>query len=260
MNSPSVVLDVTGVSAGYGDIQVIRDVSLAAYQGRVTAVFGANGAGKSTLLSAVAGLIPTRMGAVRLDGKDLTAMPTHARVAAGIGLVQEGKRVLHRRTVDENLQLGGYRLARSQRRSALELAYDRFPVLRDKRDLKAGALSGGQQQMVAIAQALMPGPRVLLLDEPSAGLAPIIVSDLLRSIEALKTEGMAIVLVEQLVGQAMTVADHVVALQQGQVVIDDPAGQVDHARLHSVYLGEPVPTRPGGRLSDDADNNVEEST
>lgn len=238
MNSHSTVLEVAGLAAGYGDIGIISDIHLTARQGLVTAVFGANGAGKTTLLSAIAGLIPARAGTIWLDGSDITKAPAHSRAAAGLALVQEGKRVLHKRTVDENLQLGGYRLRRSDRRSAIAGAYDRFPVLMDKRDAKAGSLSGGQQQMLAIAQALIPGPRVLLLDEPSAGLAPIIVTDLLRSIESLKAEGMAIVLVEQLVGQAMSVADHVIALQQGGVVIDSPVSGVDNDQLHAAYLGE----------------------
>jgi branched-chain amino acid transport system ATP-binding protein len=243
----SPILAVAGISAGYGDIRVIRDVDLTARQGSVTAVFGANGAGKTTLLSAVAGLVVTRTGSIQLAGRDITKMPAHSRAAAGVGLVQEGKRVLHERTVHENLQLGGYRLGRANRRDALDVAYDRFPILRDKREAKAGSLSGGQQQMLAIAQALMPRPKVLLLDEPSAGLAPIIVSDLLRSIAQFKAEGMAIVLVEQLVGRALTVADHVVALQHGQVVIDCPASQIDDARLHAAYLGEPIAEGAGDR-------------
>ena len=238
MNARTTVLEVSKLSAGYGDIGVLADVELTAWRGYVTAVFGANGAGKTTLLSAIAGLIPARAGTVLLNGKDITKAPAYSRSASGLALVQEGKRVLHKRTVHENLQLGGYRMPRSERRTALEAAYSRFPVLQDKRDAKAGSLSGGQQQMLAIAQALMPGPSVLLLDEPSAGLAPIIVTDLLHSIAALKAEGMAIVLVEQLVGQAMSVADHVIALQQGTVVIDAPATAVNSAQLHAAYLGE----------------------
>ncbi|MEU1984487.1 ABC transporter ATP-binding protein [Nocardia sp. NPDC019395] len=243
--SKDLVLDVAGLTVGYGDIGVLYDVGLTAWSGSVTAVFGANGAGKTTLLSAIAGLIPSRSGTVTLNGTDITKKRAHVRAAAGIGSVQEGKRVFHKRTVEENLRLGGYTLPRSERKAALDKAYDRFPVLADRRTAKAGSLSGGQQQMLAIAQALMPRPQVLLLDEPSAGLAPIIVTELLNSIAVLKSEGMAIVLVEQLIGQAMTVTDHVVALQQGRVVIDSPASEVDGDRLHAAYLGEPI--RAGAR-------------
>lgn len=232
------VLEVSGLAVGYGDIGVLEDIHLTAWAGSVTAVFGANGAGKTTLLSAIAGLIPSRAGTVTLNLSNITKTPAHARSAAGVGLVQEGKRVFHMRTVEENLRLGGYRMRRADRSSALEAAYARFPILADRRNAKAGSLSGGQQQMLAIAQALMPQPKVLLLDEPSAGLAPIIVTELLQSITQLKSEGMAVVLVEQLVGKAMSVADHVVALQQGRMVIDAPVAEVDGDSLHAAYLGE----------------------
>jgi branched-chain amino acid transport system ATP-binding protein len=233
----AAVLKVSDLTAGYGDLKVIFDVSVSAWAGSVTAVFGANGAGKTTLLSAIAGLVSVDRGTVLFNDADITKSSVHARSARGIGLVQEGKRVFKQRTVLENLLLGGYRLKRSERSAALDLAHDRFPILRDKSAMKAGALSGGQQQMLAIAQALMPGPQVLLLDEPSAGLAPIIVNDLLQSVERLKADGVAIVLVEQMVGKALTVADHVLALQAGRVVIDSSAAHVDETRLHAAYLG-----------------------
>jgi branched-chain amino acid transport system ATP-binding protein len=231
------VLEVADLSAGYGDIGVLFDVGLTAWEGSVTALFGSNGAGKTTLMSAITGLIRTNSGRIELDGVDISQKSAHSRSAAGVALVQENKRIFHKRTVHENLVLGGYRLKRSERQAALDAAYDRFPILSDKSSAKAGSLSGGQQQMLAIAQALMPGPKVLLLDEPSAGLAPIIVNDLLHSIVRMKAEGMAIVLVEQLVGQALSIADHVVALQHGRVVIDSDATEVDDEKLRIAYLG-----------------------
>lgn len=237
MTDRDTVLEVSGLSAGYGDIGVLFDVGLTAWKGSVTAVFGSNGAGKTTLMSAITGLIRTSSGRIELDGVDISDKPAHKRSAAGVALVQENKRVFHKRTVHENLVLGGHALGRSERHRALITAYDRFPVLRDKSNDKAGSLSGGQQQMLAIAQALMPGPKVLLLDEPSAGLAPIIVNDLLHSIARMKAEGMAVVLVEQLVGQALSIADHVVALQHGRVVIDSDAASVDDEKLRAAYLG-----------------------
>lgn len=238
------ILKVLDLTAGYGDMGVLFDVSLTAWEGSVTAVFGSNGAGKTTLMSAIAGLIRTRSGHIELDGVDISPRAAHSRSASGLALVQEGKRVFHKRTVHENLVLGGHKLKRSARQSSLDAAYDRFPILRDKSNVKAGALSGGQQQMLAIAQALMPGPKVLLLDEPSAGLAPIIVKDLLESIAAMKAEGMAIVLVEQLVGQALSIADHVVALQHGRIAIDCEASEVDADRLRAAYLGASEEPRP----------------
>ncbi|WP_020108092.1 ABC transporter ATP-binding protein [Nocardia sp. 348MFTsu5.1] len=231
------VLKVTDLSAGYGDIGVLFDVSLTAWEGSVTALFGSNGAGKTTLMSAITGLIRTSTGRIELNDADISDKSAHARSTAGVALVQENKRVFRKRTVHENLILGGYRLKRSERPTSLEAAYERFPILRDKSNAKAGSLSGGQQQMLAIAQALMPGPKVLLLDEPSAGLAPIIVNELLQSIVRMKAEGMAVVLVEQLVGKALSVADHVVALQHGRVVIDADAAEVDDEKLRAAYLG-----------------------
>jgi branched-chain amino acid transport system ATP-binding protein len=237
MRDRNPVLKVTDLSAGYGDIGVLSDVSLTAWEGSVTALFGSNGAGKTTLMSAITGLIRTSSGRIELCDVDISQKSAHSRSASGVALVQENKRIFHKRTVHENLILGGYRLKRSERRTALETAYDRFPILRDKSNAKAGSLSGGQQQMLAIAQALMPRPKVLLLDEPSAGLAPIIVNELLQSIARMKDEGMAIVLVEQLVGQALSISDHVVALQHGRVVIDSEAAAVDDEKLRIAYLG-----------------------
>jgi branched-chain amino acid transport system ATP-binding protein len=231
------VLRVDHLAAGYGDIKVIRDISLSAWSGQVTSVLGANGAGKTTLVSTIAGLIRAQGGTITMDGRDIGRLRPSARMTRGIALVQEGKRVFHRRTVHENLLLGGYRMPRRARHGAVEAAYGRFPVLREKQGSTAGSLSGGQQQMLAIAQALMPAPQVLMLDEPSAGLAPIIVDELLKTIRQLKSDGMAIVLVEQLVDKALAVSDHVVVIQQGRVVIDRPAAAVTAAGLHDAYLG-----------------------
>ena len=237
LDSETPVLRVENLSASYGDINVLFDVSLNVWSGKVTTVLGANGAGKTTLLSTIAGLLRAQAGTMTLDGTDLRRMRPYARVSHGLALVQEGKRVFHRRTVHENLLLGGYRLPRRARPKAVTSAYQRFPILFEKRNKPAGSLSGGQQQMLAIAQALVSGPRVLMLDEPSAGLAPIIVDESLATIRQLKAEGMAVVLVEQLVDKALRVADHVVVLQRGRAVIDRPADRVAEADLLDAYLG-----------------------
>ena len=231
------ILRVDHLAAGYGDIKAITDISLRAWSGKVAAVLGANGAGKTTLVSAIAGLIRVQSGTITMQGQDIGRLRPSVRMLRGIALVQEGKRIFHRRTVHENLLLGGYRMSRSARSSAVEAAYESFPILREKRNSVAGSLSGGQQQMLAIAQALMPAPQVLMLDEPSAGLAPIIVDELLKTIRKLKSDGMAIILVEQLVDKALAVSDHVVAIQQGRVVSDQPAASVTAAVLHDAYLG-----------------------
>jgi branched-chain amino acid transport system ATP-binding protein len=242
-----VTLEVSGIAGGFGDIQVLREVSVAASAGSLTVVLGRNGAGKSSLLNAIAGLLPTvTAGSITLDGKDLRHLPPYDRVAAGLAFVQEGKRVFHRRSVEDNLVIGGHTLPHPRlglrrgphMRDALAQAYQRFPMLAERRHVPAGKLSGGQQQMLAIAQALMPGPRALLLDEPSAGLAPSIVVEVFALIAELRKEGLAILLVEQVVEQALAVADEVVVLEGGRVVASGDVHAFDDAAVvRDLYLG-----------------------
>ncbi len=238
------LLDVRDVSSGYGDIAVLRGVSLAVHPGRITALLGANGAGKTTLLRTIAGLNPLTSGSLRLSGDDIKGMPPSARAARGLGYVMEGKRVFQRRSVEENLMLGGYTVTRSRRqlrRRAGDI-YQRFPILGSRRGTRAGELSGGQQQMLAIAQALMASPRVLMLDEPSAGLAPVVVKEVMAIVAELKAEGLAVLLVEQAAEAALRVADHVTVLDVGRVVIDQPASEIsDVAVIRSAYLGTAAP-------------------
>ncbi|GAA1002799.1 ABC transporter ATP-binding protein [Acrocarpospora pleiomorpha] len=230
-------LRVENLVSGYGDLTVLRDVALSASPGKITVVLGANGAGKTTLLSTITGVVKAQAGTIELLGQDVTRTPTHLRVRQGLALVQEGKRVFRQRTVEENLALGGRHLGRRDRAAAIEVAYRRFPVLKDKSRQKAALLSGGQQQMLAIAQALVPEPEVLMLDEPSAGLAPVIVKELLATVRTLRDEGKAVVLVEQLVGEALSVADQVLVLNRGHVVIDEPASAVTEDDVRAIYLG-----------------------
>ncbi len=232
-------LSIRGLSTGYGQIQVIRDLSLDCPSGQITAVLGRNGAGKTTLLSAVVGLIGST-GTVEYDGQAITG-PAYARARAGIALVQEGKRVFRARTVEENLRIGGYvhRRRRGYLAQGIEAAYARFPILGEKRDLAAGLLSGGQQQMLAIAQALMLEPRVLLLDEPSAGLAPAIVQEVFGEVARLRDEGLCVVLVEQLVDNSLAIADRVAVLDHGRVALDERVADVaDWSIFRDIYLGE----------------------
>jgi branched-chain amino acid transport system ATP-binding protein len=231
---------VQGIASGYGDIQVLRQVSVEVWPGRISVLLGSNGAGKTTTLRAVAGLNRVTAGSVRLLGQDVTALPAPERVRMGLGFVMEGKRLFHRRTVEENLLLGGYAKLRGRRalRHRAESMYDRFPMLGERRRSRAGELSGGQQQMLAIAQALMAEPRVLLLDEPSAGLAPVVVTQVLAIVEELKTEGLGVLLVEQAAEEAVRIADHVTVLDVGRVVIDRPAHEIDDVSvIRSAYLG-----------------------
>lgn len=238
------MLTVTGITGGYGDLRVLWDVDVAVHPGKVTAVLGRNGAGKTSLLSAVAGLLPTiDRGRVELAGRDLTTLPAYRRIRAGLALVQENKRIFHTRTVEENLLLGGYalggrKLRSAARRAALERAYERFPLLRERRTVPAGSLSGGQQQMLAIAQALMPGPKLLMLDEPTAGLAPVIVKEVFAMVSALRDEGLSILLVEQRVEQALEIADDVAVMESGRIVASGAKADFDDgAVIREIYLG-----------------------
>ncbi len=235
-------LEISGLVTGYGELKVIRGLDLSCEGGQITALLGRNGAGKTTTLSAVAGLIPTMAGTVRIFGEEQTGRPAR-RVKAGLALVQEGKRVFRQRTVEENLRLGGYTARRQHRRiqDGIADAYERFPILKEKRRHPAGTLSGGQQQMLAIAQALMSAPRVLLLDEPSAGLAPSIVEEVFGEIAALKAQGLCVVLVEQLVDNSLAIADRVAVLDHGRITIDTPVSELDSwDALRASYLGEDV--------------------
>jgi branched-chain amino acid transport system ATP-binding protein len=236
------LLSVRNVAAGYGDLRVVWDVSFDVDAGAVTSVLGRNGAGKTTTLRTVAGLNRAMAGSIVFEGRDITGARAHDRVRRGLGFVQENKRIFRRRTVEENLLLGGYstRLGRRGLQTAAVEVYDVFPALRDRARTTAGELSGGQQQMLAIGQALMGRPRLLMLDEPSAGLAPSIVGEVMAAVRRLKESGLGILLVEQAVEAAMSVSDHVVVLDVGRVVMSGPAADVDDLGIiRDAYFGRP---------------------
>jgi branched-chain amino acid transport system ATP-binding protein len=236
--SSDALLRVESLSAGYRDLQAIWEVDLTVQAGQVTVLLGRNGAGKSTTLLTIAGLLRTLGGRVELGGEDISARPARLRTKMGLALVRENKRIFRQRTVEENLLIGGFIMRRAERQKALRRAYEQFPILLERRHQLAGALSGGQQQMLAIAQALMPQPRVIMLDEPSAGLAPAIVKDVFATLTRLRDEGVGVLLVEQLVDQAMAVADRIVLLDQGRVVSAGAgAGMPDIDKFRGVYLG-----------------------
>lgn len=218
------LLEVERLSAGYGDLRAVWDVSLSVEAGKVTALLGPNGAGKTTTVMAVAGMVSVFSGTVRCGGVDMTGIAAYDRVSRGsIGVVQEGKRIFRMRTVEQNLRIGWWPRRHEGRAAyarALEEAYDQFPMLRQRRDSRAGLLSGGQQQMLAVAQALIAKPRVIVLDEPSAGLAPSVVRDVLGIVDHLRAEGLGVLLVEQLVDAALSVADRVVVIKAGRSVLD----------------------------------------
>lgn len=221
-------LEVLNLETGYGDLRVVRDVSISVPVGTITAVLGRNGAGKSTTLKAIAGLLPVRAGDIRFEGESISKLAARRRRYLGFGFVQENKRVFKRRSVRENLILGllGSRLSRVEKEQRIDEAYTRFPILGEKRGQPAGFLSGGQQQMLAIAQALASRPRLVMLDEPSAGLAPSIVSEVMELVRQLRDdEGLSVLLVEQAVDTSLAIADHVVVLDTGRSVHSGPADE-----------------------------------
>ncbi|MBB6407195.1 ABC transporter ATP-binding protein [Arthrobacter sp. AZCC_0090] len=235
-------LDVRDLVTGYGEMKIVRGVNFTCRVGEITALLGRNGAGKTTTLSAIAGLLPTLGGSISILGAEQTDGASQ-RIHGGLGLVQEGKRVFRSRSVEENLRLGGFihRRRRGFISDGIEKAYERFPVLKTKRSDAAGMLSGGQQQMLAIAQALMAEPKVLMLDEPSAGLAPSVVDEVFGEINALKKEGLCVLLVEQLIDNSLAVADHVAVLDRGRITLDCPVNELgDWDVLRESYLGAPV--------------------
>ncbi|HKT19184.1 MAG TPA: ABC transporter ATP-binding protein [Stellaceae bacterium] len=234
-----MLFEARDLCVGYGGAPAISGVSIEVDEGEIVSVIGPNGAGKSTLINAIAGLLDWQEGTIRLAGIDMKSVPPHLVCAQGIALVPEGRRLFPGMSVEENLDIGCYRPeARKRRTEGLERAYTLFPVLRERRHQLAGTLSGGQQQMVAIARALMAQPRLLLLDEPSLGLAPAIVSDMFRVIRVIQEEGVAILLVEQNVGQAMEIADRAYVLEEGKIVASGlPHVLLAQSRIREAYLG-----------------------
>jgi branched-chain amino acid transport system ATP-binding protein len=234
------LLSVTGLSVNYGHIEAVRGVDLALQASRITTLVGANGAGKSTTLLALSGLIPKAAGRVMFDGHDVSALPAHKLVRAGLVQVAEGRATLTTLTVRENLELGAYtrRDGAAARASDLERMFALFPRLKEREAGLAGNLSGGEQQMLAIGRALMARPRVLLLDEPSMGLAPIVVQDIFRTLRAINADGLTIFLVEQNVRQALRIAERAYVLENGHVVLEGSGrALLDEPRVQEAYLG-----------------------
>jgi branched-chain amino acid transport system ATP-binding protein len=231
------LLSVQGLSVSYGRVQAVRDVSFEAAEGSLVTLVGANGAGKTSVLNAVAGLLRPKSGSVRFDGRDVTRWPAHRLVDAGLVQVPEGREVLASMTVHENLQLGGWH-RRDTAAATIDETYSRFPVLAERRDLPAGALSGGEQQMLAIARALVARPRLLLLDEPSMGLAPKIVDEVFAVITEIRASGTTVVLVEQNARRALRAADVGHVLETGSLTHSGPADQLlADERVVAAYLG-----------------------
>ncbi|MDM7275522.1 MAG: ABC transporter ATP-binding protein [Thermoprotei archaeon] len=237
----SRVLEVKGLESGYGKIQVLWGVNLALPKGGVVAVLGSNGAGKTTLLKTIMGLIRPWKGSISLYGKDVTRLPAHVKVNLGINMVPEGRRLFPDLTVRENLEMGAYtKRAAEKKDDSLELVFNLFPRLKERINQRAGSLSGGEQQMLAVARALMTRPSVLLLDEPSQGLAPKVAWELADTVDKLRGEtGMTILLVEQNVAIAVEKAEYLYVLEQGRIILEGPKEEVvtKKSDVIKAYLG-----------------------
>jgi branched-chain amino acid transport system ATP-binding protein len=232
---PEPLLDVRALDAFYGDFQALFGVSLRVSAGEVVAVIGANGAGKSTLLKCIAGVIASRRDAILFDGEPIGDAPAHAVVARGIALVPEGRRLFSSLSVEENLIIGG-QLGRPGPWS-LPRIYALFPALAERRHVPSTALSGGEQQMVAIGRALMSNPKLLLCDEISLGLAPIVVHEVYARLPSIVAEGSSLVIVEQDIVQALKAANHVYCLQEGRVALTGSAGTLTRDAISAAYFG-----------------------
>ncbi len=231
------MLEVDQIRAGYGAINVLWDVSLKAETGKLTTIIGPNGAGKTTLLRAIMGLAPLSTGEIRLDGQRLNGTPTWEMAEHGIAMIPEGRMVFRDMGVEENLIMGAFHKShRAHLKQRLEEAYQMFPRLRERRTQLAGSLSGGEAQMLAMARGLMSHPRLLIIDEPSLGLAPLVVNELFEILAGLKAGGRTIILVEQNTERAVGVADHVYLVQSGRVVLSQVASDVELKHLHELYF------------------------
>ena len=234
------MLKIDSVKVSYGAIEAVKGVSLEVRAGEVVTIIGANGAGKSTLLKSIVGLEPVGAGRIFIDGKDCTNVPAHQRVGLGVAMSPEGRGVFADQTVRENLMLGAYSRKKdpAATEAAIEREFKRFPRLKERQDQMSGTLSGGEQQMLAIARALMSEPRLLLLDEPSLGLAPLIIKDIFEAIRQLRQSGLTILLVEQMAKQALGVADRAYVLETGLITLEGSGRELlDDPKVKAAYLG-----------------------
>lgn len=241
MESTSLALEVKNIESGYGRIQILWGVNVILQEGSVVAILGPNGAGKTTLLKTIMGIIRAWKGSIKMYGLDITNMPPHRRVGLGLTMIPEGRRLFPDLTVRENLELGAYtRRAREKIGETLELVFNLFPRLKERLHQKAGSLSGGEQQMLAIARALMSKPRVLMLDEPSQGLSPKIAWEVAETLDKIRKEaGISIVLVEQNIALSLEKADYIYILEQGRIAIEGFKDEILTRKLDIIkaYLG-----------------------
>ena len=232
------LLDIHGLRGGYGRVEVLRGVDLHVDTGEIVALLGSNGAGKSTLNNVVCGLVPATAGRVRFDGQEITNVHYRHVVKAGLIQVPEGRRIFPNLSVLENLELGSFTRARERRAQNLDRVYGIFPRLKERLAQKAGTMSGGEQQMLAIGRGLMAEPKLLILDEPSLGLSPLLVEELFTLIKRLNADGLSVLLVEQNVGQSLEIAHRAYVLENGSLRFDgSPAALLASSELKRAYLG-----------------------
>ena len=233
------MLELKGVVSGYGNITALKSIDLSVPEGKIVSLIGANGAGKSTAMRTIMGLVKAREGSISFLDQDLTKLKTHEIVKAGISLVPEGRQILQDMTVYENLEMGAYiRKDKAGIEEDIKKVFKRFPILDERSYQLGGTLSGGQQQMLAIGRALMARPKLLLLDEPSMGLAPLVVNEIFEVIKEISQEGTTVLVVEQNVRQALKIADYAYVLETGKMVLDGSAEDVRHdPRVMEAYLG-----------------------
>jgi branched-chain amino acid transport system ATP-binding protein len=237
MNAP--LLRLAGIRAGYGASNILNGIDLDVRKGQITVVLGSNGAGKTTLMRVLSGLLPAKSGTIAFEGSDITALQAAERVDLGISLTPEGRSVFPDFTVDENLRMGAFLpRARAGMDARKDSMFSLFPKLRDRRNQLARTLSGGEQQMLAIARSLMSKPKLLLLDEPSLGLAPIVVRQLFESIERIREQGVTVLMVEQDANAALAIADRAFVVEIGEVTLQGPAEEIQRdPRIRAAYLG-----------------------
>jgi branched-chain amino acid transport system ATP-binding protein len=232
----SALLEVSGLTAHYGDFQALFGVGLRLDAGETVAIIGANGAGKSTLMRAITGVAKVTGGGIRLAGEEIQRLPAPDILQRGIAMVPEGRRLFASLSVEENLLIGAH-ARKGDGAWTLERVYDLFPILRERRQNPGTALSGGQQQMVAIGRALMSNPRVLLCDELSLGLAPVVIKEIYAAVPRIKAGGASLIVVEQDIGQALKVADRVYCMMEGRVTLTGRPGELSREAIHDAYFG-----------------------
>lgn len=233
------ILEINNLSSGYGEVQILWGASLKLERGKLTSLVGSNGVGKTTLLRTVVGLLKPWQGSVSFDGRDVTRMAAHTKAAHGLVLVPEGRQLFTDMTVYENLEMGAFTpRSKANFKKNLARAYDMFPRLQERQNQKAGTLSGGEQQMLAVARGLMAEPEVLMIDELSLGLAPLLVLDLFEIMQRLKADGLTMLLVEQNVQMALAISDYAYVLADGRVELEGPSHEVaKNEQVREAYLG-----------------------